>query len=89
MRNVACDWSKSWLYVARGTCSLYNAFMMFIVKKYIKMGMKIFKFFIRVVYHRIYGWKSCFTAPLTSVLRQRKTKFPTVYPTIYHPKLKV
>ena len=35
------------------------------------------------VYRRIYVRKSCFTAALT---RRCKTKFPTVYPTIYLPK---
>ena len=37
------------------------------------------------VYRRIYIRKSRLTAPLT---RRRKTKFPTVYPTIYLPKWK-
>ena len=34
------------------------------------------------VYRSIYVRKSCFTAPL---MRLRKTKFPTAYPTIYPP----
>ena len=38
------------------------------------------------VYRRIYVRKSCFTALLT---RRRKTKFPTVYPTIYLPKWQI
>ena len=35
------------------------------------------------VYRRFYGWKFRFPAPLT---RRRKTKFPTIKPTIYLPK---
>ena len=38
------------------------------------------------LYRSIYGRKSCFiTVPLK---HRRKIKFPTVYPTIYLPKLK-
>ena len=51
----------------------------------IRMGITVFKMFIGEVYRRIYVRKSRFTAPLT---RRRKTKFPTVYPTIYLPKCK-
>ena len=49
----------------------------------IRMGITIFKISFGEVYRRIYVRKSRFTAPLT---RRRKTKFPTVYPTIYLPK---
>ena len=47
------------------------------------MGITIFKISFEEVYRLIYGRKSHFTAPLA---RRRKTKFPTVYPTIYLPK---
>ena len=41
------------------------------VKKYIRMGITIFKFSFVEVYRSIYGRKSCFTAPLS---RRRKKK---------------
>ena len=43
------------------------------LQKCISIGIAIFQIFIGEVYCRIYGRKSCFT----------KTKFLTVYPTIY------
>ena len=55
------------------------------IQKCIRMGITIFKISFREVYRRIYVRKSRFTAPLA---RRRKTKFPTVYPTIYLPKWK-
>ena len=48
------------------------------------MGIAIFIISFWEVYRRINGRKSRFTAPLA---RRHKTKFPTVYPTIYLPKL--
>ena len=48
MSNVASDWLTSWLYVARHAhiSRKTKHFSMFIVKKYIRMGITIFKFFI-------------------------------------------
>ena len=48
MSNFACDWLTLWLYVA---CDAHisqkkHSFLMFIVKKYIRMGITIFIFFI-------------------------------------------
>ena len=52
---------------------------------------KLCKFSFGEVYCRIYGWKFSFTAMRKfsfTATRCRKTKFPTVYPTIYLPKWK-
>ena len=46
----------------------------------IRMGITIFKMFIWELYCQIHGRKAHFTVPLTGL---RKTKFPTVYGTIY------
>ena len=55
------------------------------LQKCIRMGITIFIITFREVYRRIYGRKSRFTAPLVC---HSKTKFPTVYQTIYLPKWK-
>ena len=55
------------------------------LQKCFRIEIIIFKISFREVYRRIYVRKSHFTAPL---VRHRKTKFPTVYPRIYLPKLK-
>ena len=53
------------------------------LQKCIIVGMTIFKVSFGEVYRRIYGPKWLFTGSLAS---RRKTKFPTLYPTIYVPK---
>ena len=54
-------------------------------QKCIRKGINMFKYSFGEVYCRIYGWKSRWMAPL---MHRRKTKFPTLYPTIYLPKWK-
>ena len=61
-------------------------FSVFLREKFnsaLEWGYPYSKFSFGEVYRRIYVRKSRFTALLT---RRRKTKFPTVYPTIYLPK---
>ena len=53
------------------------------VNSALEWGKLYAKFSFREVYSMIYVRKSHFTAPL---MRRRKTKFPTIYPTIYFPK---
>ena len=53
------------------------------LQKCIRMGIAIFKIFIWGGIESDIRSEITFTAPLA---RRRKTKFPTVYPTIYLPK---
>ena len=62
---------------------IFTVFLKEIVISAIEWGYPYSKFSFGEVYRRIYVRKSRFTSPLT---RRRKTKFPTVYPTIYLPK---
>ena len=62
---------------------IFTVFLKGNVNSALEWGLPYSKFSFREVYRRIYLQKSRFMAPLT---RRRKTKFPTIYPTIYLPK---
>ena len=64
---------------------IFTVFLKGNVNSALEWGLPYSKFSFREVYRRIYLQKSRFMAPLT---RRRKTKFPTIYPTIYLPKWK-
>ena len=59
---------------------IFTVFLKGNVNIALEWGYPYSKFSFVEVYRRIYVRKSRFTALLT---RRRKTKFPTVYPTIY------
>ena len=91
--NVAFHWLTSG-YMQLASCSagrrrcnmyIFTVFLKGKCYKCIRMGIIKFKISFWEVYCWIYVRKSRFMASLT---RRRKTKFPTVYPTIYLPKWK-
>ena len=57
-----------------------NAILIFIVKRYIRIGITIFVFFFFFFFFFFFS-----SGVVYRISCRRQTKFPTVYPTIYRP----